>query len=248
MNKLMKITIITVFFTICLMLIVYLDDHEIFIESEESKTISGNAVFNKIKLIKLKEKDIWMMNQSHHGSSLKEEAWDRLAIVVNKSVTPKSVKFYQLESGPLQWNEKLIKKPKPFKIACFMCHSNGPRVIRPNYSSTFSPTDLKDRLKIFLWNFRIKSYGKVLEDSSHTKSDKNLTPPFRWRGKYENDILKVKTCMKCHKDSGFMARGTLKRQHIPTIKFMIERGHMPPLGFSLDQNEKKELEQFLKGF
>ncbi|MCB9027127.1 MAG: hypothetical protein H6625_12460 [Bdellovibrionaceae bacterium] len=44
------------------------DDQAIFIESEESKTISGNPVFNKIKWISKKDKDIWMMNQSHHGA------------------------------------------------------------------------------------------------------------------------------------------------------------------------------------
>ncbi len=228
------------------MIIIFNDDHEIFIESEESKTMSGNAVFNKIKWIRLEGKDVWMMNQSHHGPSLKKEAWDRLAIVVDKTITPKSVKFYQLEPGPLEWNGN--QKKKPFKVACFMCHSNGPRAIRPNYSSTFSPTGLKDRLKIYMWNLRIKSYGMVSEHSSHTKLDKKLIPPFRWRGQYENEILKVKTCMRCHKESGFMARGTLKRQNVPTIKFMVERGHMPPLGFSLSQNEKKELERFLKGF
>ncbi|MDB9786667.1 hypothetical protein OAB57_01055 [Bacteriovoracaceae bacterium] len=224
---------------------VYLDEHEIFIESEESKTISGNAVFNKIKWIKRKNKDIWMMNQSHHGPSLKAEKWDRLAIVVDKSIEPTTVKFYQLGPGPLKWNESSTTTSKPFKVACFMCHSNGPRTIRPNYSSTLSPIE---HLKIYMWNLRIKSYGKVVEDSSHTVFDKKLNTPFRWRGKYENEILKVKTCMKCHKDSGFMARGTLKRQHIPTIKFMIEKGHMPPIGFGLDENEKKALERFLEGF
>ena len=67
-------------------------------------------------------------------------------------------------------------------------------------------------------------------------------------GEYENEALQIKTCVKCHKDSGFMARGPLRRQNVLSIKFMVEKGHMPPIGFSMSENEKRELSLFIKGF
>ncbi|MBK8201496.1 MAG: cytochrome c [Bdellovibrionales bacterium] len=187
-----------------------------------------------------------MMNQSHHGSHAGEKAWDRLAIVVDKTQSPKIARFYQLESGPLEWREGLAEKP--FKVSCFMCHNNGPRVIRPNYDSPFDPTSLKDRLKISYWNLGVKLYGRVKASPHHDERDMSQLPPFRFRSSYENERLQVATCIKCHKESGFLARGALSRQQVPTIKFMLEMGQMPPLGFRMSAQEKQELQLFLEGF
>lgn len=239
----------TAFIIACLMglLVVAIDDsQEVFIESKESKTTTGGPVFNKIKWFQFKDKDVWMMNQSHHGSLVGEKSWDRLAIVVDKTQSPKIARFYQFERGPLEWREGLNEKP--FKVSCFMCHNNGPRVIRPNYDSPFDPTGLKDKLKISYWNLRIKLYGRVLASPAHDDRDQSQLPPFRFRSSYENEPLQVATCIKCHKESGFLVRGLLRRQRVPTIKFMLESGLMPPFGFHLSSKEKQELEMFLEGF
>ena len=225
--------------------VVWFDDREIVIESQESKTTASTPVFNKIKWIRLKEKDVWMMNQSHRGFTAHESGWDRLAIVVDRKTTPKTARFYQLNPGPLQWSEN--QKELPPKVSCFICHANGPRAIRPNLSSSFAVPSLNERLKIQLWNLRIKSYGRVMLDVEHDKRDATAIPPVRWRGDFENEPLKIATCVKCHKDSGLIARGTLKRQHLSTIRFMVESGHMPPLGLSLSAVERAELEKFLAG-
>lgn len=222
------------------------DSQEVFIASKESKTISGNPVFNKITWFSGKEKDIWMMNQSHHGARVSEDKWDRLAIVIEKTKSPKVAKFYQFKSGPLKWEEKL--EEAPFKVSCFICHPNGPRVIRPNYDSPLDPTTIKDRLKVFFWNLKIKSYGRVIPHKSHTTNDKRLKPPFRWSSKYENEVLKIASCIQCHKEQGFLARGVLTRQNIPTIKFMLAAGKMPPFGFALSNEEKHQLKEFIQGF
>lgn len=187
-----------------------------------------------------------MMNQSHHGSSLAVNLWDRLAIVVDKTTSPKVARFYQLESGPLEWKNDI--PIKPFKVSCFMCHNNGPRVIRPNYASPFDPTGMGDELKIAYWNVKIKLYGRVVADKIYDESDFRELPPFRFRGSYENEPLRVATYIKCHKENGFLARGHLRRQQIPTIKFMLESGQMPPVGFWMSSKEKQELESFLEGF
>lgn len=246
MKLIYKTTYIIVPLIILLLVVIVNDDQEVLIESEESKTVAGGPVFNKIKWFQFKNKDVWMMNQSHHGKDAKIQEWDRLAIVIDKTTTPKVAKFYQLSPGPLKWGPN--QQSKPFKVSCYMCHSNGPRIIRPNYNSLLNQTSLLESLKISYWNFRIKLYGKVIPHSSHKQEDVGLKIPFRWRSKYENEVLQIKTCMHCHKEKGFLARGTLKRQQMPTIKFMLERGYMPPLGFSLTSEEKKQIQQFLKGF
>lgn len=255
MKQLNKVVGLFILGFLGLLLVLLYDKQEIVIESQESKTTSGGSVFNKIKWFQFKDKDIWMMNQSHHGhhghhgsngSDTFNSSWDRLAIVVDKSVSPKTARFYQFEPGPLEWKENLPQKS--YKVSCFMCHSNGPRVIRPNFDSTFNLTSMKDRLKIMVWNLRIKSYRRMTLNKKHDEIDSGLKVPVRFRGSFENESLKVATCIKCHKESGFFARGPLLRQNISTIKFMVEAGHMPPFGFQLSSAEKLELEKFLMGF
>lgn len=239
-------------FILSIILIVFLgliqnEDQEVFLESKESKTIDGSPIYNKIKWFQYKDKDVWMMNQSQHGAyGLDEKSWDRLALVVDKTQAPKRARFYQLEPGPLEWKDGLIERP--FKVSCFMCHNNGPRAIRPNYISALNTTAFLDRFKIYYWNFRIKSYGRILPHKAHLELDQFLERPFQFYSSYENEPLKVKTCMKCHKETGLSARGFLSRQQNPTIKFMLESGEMPPMGYSLSENEKIELEKYLEGF
>jgi len=230
-----------------LLVVILSDDQEVFLESKESKTIEASPVFNKIRWFRFKDKDVWMMNQSHHGAKgLGQNSWDRLAIVVDKTQNPKRAQFYQLEPGPLEWKDGL--KEAPFKVSCFMCHSNGPRAIRPNYDSPLNPTAFRERVKISYWNLRMKLYGRVLPHRIHAEKVSSLERPFQFYSSFETESLKVKTCMKCHKDSGLFARGFLSRQQIPTIKFMLESGEMPPVGFTLSQDEKSQLEKYLEGF
>lgn len=226
-----------------------LDDQEVFLESRESKTVGGGPVFNRIKWFNSKDKDVWMMNQSHHGPHAEATAWDRLAIVVDKTKTPKVARFYQLKPGPLEWDENAIESStRPFRISCFLCHNNGPRAIRPNERSSFGPLSLTDRWKITYWNLRIKLYGRVKPDQVHDQLDRSAQTPFRFHGSFANEPLRVAVCLTCHNESGFLARGLLRRQQMATIKFMVESGEMPPRGFGLSGEEKRELARFLDGF
>lgn len=243
MRSLFKIFIFVATVSVGLLLVLN-DKQEVLIESLESKTQLGDPVFNKIKWFQYKDKDVWMMNQSHFGLQADGKAWDRLAIVIDKTESPARAHFFQLEPGSLEWKENLVRKP--FKVACFMCHSNGPRVIRPNTVSPFDPTSWKDRIKITYWNLRIKLYGRVLPHHDNNLAKGSV--PFRFIGAYENEPLKVATCVKCHRDEGWFARGELRRQQLPTIRFMLESGQMPPLGFSLTNSEKSDLQNFLDGF
>ena len=215
---------------------------EVLIESAESKTAAGDPVFNKIKHFVKDGQEVWMMNQSHHGASAAPDQWDRLAIVIDHSRSPKTARFYQLEPGPLEWPPGEIVE-RPFRASCFMCHNNGPRAIRPSGANL----PIADKLKIAYWNLKIKMYGRIKPDAVHETRDLALEVPFRISGELENQTLKVKTCMKCHKEEGWFARGELRLQQYSTIRHLLDSGQMPPTGFALSSEEKQELVLFLQG-
>jgi hypothetical protein len=220
----------------------------VLIESEESKTKELTSVFNQIKWTTTKTKDIWMMNQSHFGAHPDSTKWERLAIVIDKTKSPKVARFYQLEPGPLVWSEDLPKHRKPFRASCFTCHSNGPRAIRPVPRSSLASLTPQEKIKIFAWNLRIKSYGRIHYDKSHDEEDVKLDPPFHLSVPRENVALKVGTCILCHKEDGLFARGSLVHQQAWLIQRMVDKGHMPPPGFALSEEEKHQLKDFLRGF
>lgn len=226
-------------------LVLFQTDSEILIKSLESKTTENKDVFNKIKFIPGLKKDIWMMNQSHHGLTNERSLWDRLAIVVNKDSTKKTVQFYQLPPGELNWDENLRYKAQAYRVSCFMCHSNGPRVIRADESD--QPLDLKSKILIGYFNLRIKSYGVIEEDHTYKEIDQNRSVPFRYRSHLDNEILNIKSCTKCHNESGLFSRGFLRRQNLIAIKFMLNNKLMPPLGFSISESDQIKLRKFILG-
>ena len=206
-------------------------------ESFESKTVDDLPVYNQVKFTQDGEQDIWMMNQSHHGKSASD--WDRLAIVVDRSQFPRTAKFYQLEPGPLQWSKGL--KQIEFKVSCGVCHSNGPRAIRPAQGQELT---WKQKAQIFAWNLRIKTYGPVqtIEDDLHGMKRKT---PFKYSGEYANETLNVASCIRCHSGEGRFSRAKLTRQNQMSIRFMVEKRLMPPMGFSLSSEDHQTIENFL---
>lgn len=217
-----------------------LSDDEILIQSLESRTLEDSAVYNKIKLIRQEGREIWMMNQSHSG--LTTAKWERLAIVIEGS----KASFYQLGAGKLVWDESLLQNQTAYRVSCFMCHSNGPRAIRPDYDG--QNTSLANKVKIFFWNLKIKSYGRIIENEKQKKLDATLKVPFRHRSALDNERLQVKTCQKCHNESSFFGRGQLARQNALTIEFMVKNSLMPPVGFHLSKGEKIQINEFIAGF
>lgn len=246
MKPILKISVLSLLLIIGLVIFLTTEDHEVFFESQESTSSSDGPVFNKIKFFSTEQSDIWMMNQSHHGPLAAPNDWDRLAIVVDKTKSPPTAKFYQFESGPLIWSDSMTTKP--FRVSCFMCHNNGPRLIRPNDSSTLNPTHLADSIKIFFLNLKIRAYQRIVPDPIHLQKNTSQTIPFRWPGKYENEFLEVKACTKCHNEQSPAGRGKLSRQQTPTIRFMLESNQMPPRGHHLNAAEHQQIERFLLGF
>jgi hypothetical protein len=225
-----------------------IDTQEVLIESAESKTAELTPVYNKITWHPGDKQDVWMMNQSHFGAQAKPSQWERLAIVIDKTKTPKVARFYQIKAGQLVWEESLVNQRVGYRANCFICHNNGPRAIRPVSDSPNAFLNWRERLKIQAWNLRIKAYGRIVYDPQHDVEDSRLQVPFAYHSPRSNDFLKVKTCVLCHQEDGWIRRGFLRRQQTGTIRSLVERGEMPPRGFELSDQEKRELEDFLRGF
>jgi hypothetical protein len=221
---------------------VFMDQDSVLIQSWESKTKDQLPVFNRIKYIPGFTREIWMMNQSHHGSSAPGANWDRLAIVIDSN---KEAQFLQLPPGELEWKEEYLQKGIGNKVSCFMCHSNGPRAIRPDPNFKLS---LKEKVKITLWNLRIKTYRRIKEAPIHKIQDKALKIPFRNRAKFDNEELNIASCTRCHSEDSLVQRGPLTRQNFLSIRFMLEKKLMPPPGFEITSQDKLRLHNFLLGF
>lgn len=211
----------------------------IVIQSEESKTNRDGAVFNRISFRSEPTRDIWLMQQSHQGLTPEFHKWDRLTIVVDKIKTPYIASYYEMQPGALDLDTEKAHQIQ-FLVSCFMCHNNGPRVIRPEWTSTEAPLTLSERMRIVYWNFKIRSYGRV---DYNDELDHNEI--FRMGGHLENEKLEVHACTRCHSESN---QGVLTRQNSLTIKFMVERGYMPPRGYKLTEKDRKAINEFVAGF
>lgn len=208
-------------------------DSWVMIESTESQTKDLKAVFNQIKYTSSANQDSWKMKQSHDGIHAKQ--WDELEIRIDKTKTPFQVSYHQYKNG----------KESEYRTSCYLCHANGPRLIRPNYQSQDAPLSVKAKLMIQAMNLRIKTYPRM----ETVKNDmfKRIVP-LKYEGKLETTSLKVKTCTYCHNSNTFWGRGELKRQQMGTITHLVSSNQMPPWPFKLDKKELEELDLYILGF
>lgn len=232
--------VLLIIVVVCSAIVLFNDSDAIAFESRESKTPDAKPIFNRVAFYPSANRDVWVMQQSHSGYYEEFEKWDRIAIVVDKTVEPKTAKYFQLEPGEAILE---VEKKKSLKVSCFLCHANGPRAIRANFDSEVN-VSIKDRLKLAIWNLRIKTYGKVAADDS-PQADSDV--PLKLNKPFDNESLTVKTCVKCHSESGFLARGSLKRQHFMSIKFLVESGEMPPPGYRLPPEDRAKVLRFARG-
>jgi len=211
-------------------------------QSFESKTVTGDPVFNEITWFDLGDKDVWMMNQSHFGVDASPEKKDRIVIVVDKMKTPKTAYFMQVKPGPLVWSEDLYAQKTTNRVSCYICHANGLRTLRMD--PTAKAFDTFDWAKMNYMNYKINSYGLVVEDERHASEDDQLEIPFRSRNIFDNEVLKIRKCAICHDGK---IRGELTRQNSFSIEFLVRNKLMPPVGYEITQQEAKKLTNFIRG-
>ena len=205
----------------------------VMIESTESQTSEFKEVYNKIKYTSSMNQDSLKMKQSHSG--VHSKLWDDLEIRIDKSKTPYQVSYHQYKDG----------KESEYRASCYLCHANGPRLIRPNYQSQSAPLSAKEKLIIHAMNLRIKSYPRM--ETVKNDSLKRIVP-LKYEGKLETTSLTVKTCTFCHNSNTFWGRGELKRQQMNTISHLVSTKQMPPWPFKLDKKEQEQLDLYIRGF
>jgi hypothetical protein len=147
---------------------------------------------------------------------LNQAKWNHYSIVRDKTVTP-HIAYYA----------DVLPDKIHFKGAeCFACHAAGPRVIRPFRSDLLSDADHARQINDYITNQEVPPL--------HFPADEP-------RMEY-GTALTIKRCAKCHSDSG--DRGPLYRVHGPSIRALVEYGHMPPKG-ALAPEEHTQLEEWL---
>jgi mono/diheme cytochrome c family protein len=207
--------------------------------SLESKTSLGEPIYNRVALIPGWKKDLWVMQQSHRGPTPDFHRWDRLAIEVDRTRSPAVARFLQLDPGAMALDGS--EPARPFRVACFMCHANGPRAIRPDLESKQAALSLGERIAVGIWNWRVRSYGRVVPADVHRQP---AAVPFRNGDAFANEPLTLAACARCHNDKP-SGRGYLARQHATTILFMVGHGLMPPPGRAMDAGDRADLDRFL---
>ncbi len=210
-----------------LSLLLFFVEGEVLFESIESKTVSGEPVFNKVQLIQEEKRDIWLMKQSHHGKNSKK--WDQVSIVVDKSFTPFKASFHQLDSKGVETE---------YKTSCFRCHPGGPRIIREK-----NKLNLKNKLLITKWNLLIKSYGEVKNIENNPFKRKI---PLIENSKLSKIKLDLVSCNNCHGEGKH--RAALTKSQVLTIKHLVKTKQMPPWPFKLSSTERSKLNKFIYGF
>jgi len=241
-------------------------------ESRESKDKSGQPVFNQIRFIQNSSDDLWEMRQLHPDKNkqssveLDVTAFDK-ADFVSTSVTDgkagaalKTAVFRQFE--PSEWGAK--RTEREYSVNCGLCHSNGPRLVRPKWDSVIAPIGVLDALTIGVWNLRIKTYGLIEpvetfigESESLLKTSKQRVVRFNLKGSSWKQPLQLESCSLCHgpKNKTFnlgwlvpeiLRRNVLTKQNFLSISHLTQEGSMPPPLHSLSSGDEERLGRFLK--
>ncbi len=147
---------------------------------------------------------------------LNQKKWNHYSIVRDKTVSP-----------PIAYYADVLPDKIHFKGAeCFACHASGPRIIRPFRPDLLSDADQARQINDYITEQEVPPL--------HFPADE---PRVEYGG-----ALTMKRCAKCHSDSA--DRGPLYRVHGPSIRALVEYGHMPPKG-ALAPDELTQLEDWL---
>lgn len=230
-----------------------LGEEPILFQSAESSAPAFGPILNRVQWVSEPDCDLWIMQQNQARRSHPFLNWDRLAILIDKTKTPKEARFFQLAPGPVAPSLASLHQEREYRVTCGACHVNGPRALRPVFSFFGTPAGetpavtigLREFARLQLWNLRIKTYGRIVTPPpTEMVAGHRRRVPFLFPG--EHARLTVKTCAYCHNDS-WWGRGTLTRAQVPSIRFLVEGGHMPPPGLSLSAEERAELDAFVAG-
>lgn len=221
------IAIFSLSLSICALLFWFIQQPLVFL-SLESKTDQGEGVYNRIKFIPGWNVDIWIMQQNHRGPNQPTNSWDRLAILVDKTKSPREASFYQFIPGELKFGT--LAEQTAFRAPCYSCHASGPRAIRPATSNVI------EIMKVGLLNLRIKTYFQ-----SKSIAGQNVVGdvPFKRQHKMLEKNLPLTGCAMCHGENKI--RNELTFDHLATAQFLVEKNEMPPWPLRLLDSDREKL-------
>ena len=257
-----------------------LESRTVVFESRESKNDSGVPVLNQIRLQLSDETEVWEMRQHHDSSetspsrrsvthsihSRKEPSqahqvnfsladFVQITVASEKQKT-KQAAFRQYEPGDFQET----KQEREYGVSCAMCHSNGPRTVRPNWSSQRAPLGIQDRLTILLWNTRIKLAGPIqTQEVGLSMENSKRKIPLHLVGEVWNTRIQLGSCTNCHGERNtvesatfwpprFLRRSALSFENLATARHLLKESSMPPPLHSVSPEDRAELANLFQVF
>ncbi|MCX6119181.1 MAG: hypothetical protein NT027_16715 [Proteobacteria bacterium] len=182
--------------------------------SEESSYDLG-VVRNCIVRLGPKQQRAWFMFQKINVSGEKKIIKNLIAIQMDMT-KPKTASAQYLELDRTAFDRESLLKAVPFKVPCLVCHSSGPRVIRPTTDSYKSMSE-NDRKLLQSFNEEITSYNSVATTSDGEDARLGLFP------KNYEQLKKIKvpieSCRECHNQADGV-RSELSLAQKGTIAFM----------------------------
>lgn len=189
-------------------------------ESAESSTLSKEPVVNRIHLMPGARFDLWLMRQRQGGKDGWDPSrWSYVAIVVDKRPADAGVpEAYYLEFAPEPVASGALPRPIAPRVACYRCHANGPRAVRP-MPSTIVPTLSREALaRIAAWNASVAEAGVMRNHLTEAGDAAKV-----YKSKAAMVTVTTPKCRQCH-DPVSGIRAELRRLHAGSISFLATHG------------------------
>ena len=193
--------------------------------SGESRGHDGDRVINRIWQIGAREAsggafraDVWCMAQRRADETKAQPSLLAITIAAaTKKGLPRSATFLQLRKTRAG-TYKIVAPQAP----CLMCHSNGPRGIRPERVERLPVPNEEETSIIAGWNTEIAGTGEIVGVDPR-ESGRIQMPPLHLLPSGGGAELKVGMCADCHR-SGSGVRSPLRPENEGSIRFLIGGG------------------------
>ena len=190
--------------------------------SAESSTMSPEPILNRVQHLPLPGLDLWLMRQRQSAREGADEAhWSYVAILVDEEPQDGGrPTAYDLELAPRPVAKGALPQPIPPRVACYRCHANGPRAVRPMRGATLPPLDSGALALVRAWNASIERAGVV---RNHLTDVGAAAAVYALPAAMEP--LPLAKCKQCH-DPATGVRSELRRLHGGSVSFLATHGDL----------------------
>lgn len=211
-------------------------------KSAESSFNLG-AVRNCILLFEEGNSQFWLMKQDIQYD--KGNVANLIGIVVDVSKDPRKAKSTAsyFEFDRTKFEDAGVLQPQAYKVPCLMCHSSGPRAIRPYSQDSLYPESKIDLAKLEVWNQKIAALKQV----DYAKPNSQQEGKLQLSDARSQIPLNIVACTECHSKSGIREPLTYMQQN--SITFLTGNhptAAMPPKGHSISKVDQDCLDKWLE--